>query len=92
MLRRCYCPSMKTITHRELRNSSGEILRAVAEGESFLVTNNGATVARLSPAVDGEPDLRVSRPAIRRGGFSALALHAASQSSAESLDDLRSDR
>jgi trans-aconitate 2-methyltransferase len=89
----CYgCRCMRTITHRQLRNSSAEVLRAVADGESFLVTNNGATVARLSPAIEGEPDLRVSRAAIRRGGFSKLPLHTASQSTAEILDDLRSDR
>jgi prevent-host-death family protein len=42
----CY---MRTVTHREMRNSSGEILRAVAAGESILVTNNGQVAAVISP-------------------------------------------
>ncbi|MDP9118148.1 MAG: type II toxin-antitoxin system prevent-host-death family antitoxin [Actinomycetota bacterium] len=40
---------MKTVTHREMRNSSGEILRAVAAGDSILVTNNGQVAAVISP-------------------------------------------
>jgi prevent-host-death family protein len=40
---------MRTVTHRELRNSSGEILRAVAAGESVQITNNGQLAAVISP-------------------------------------------
>lgn len=40
---------MRTVTHREMRNSSGEILRAVAGGESVQVTNNGQIAAVISP-------------------------------------------
>lgn len=40
---------MKTITQRELRNQSGEIMRAVDRGESFIVTRNGVPVAELRP-------------------------------------------
>jgi prevent-host-death family protein len=39
----------KVITQRELRNDSGEIMRAVDAGTSFLVTRNGAPVAELTP-------------------------------------------
>ena len=42
----CY---MRTVTHREMRNSSGEILRAVAAGETTQVTNNGQVAAVISP-------------------------------------------
>ena len=42
----CY---MRTITHREMRNNSAEILRAVAAGETVQVTNNGQVAAILSP-------------------------------------------
>jgi len=41
--------SFPSISHRELRNDSGRILRAVAEGESFVITNNGVGVARITP-------------------------------------------
>lgn len=43
---------MKTITHSELRNHSGEVLRAVAAGETFQVTNRGAVVAELAPPTE----------------------------------------
>ena len=40
----------RRITQRELRNSSGEIMRALDRGESFVVTRNGAEVGELQPA------------------------------------------
>jgi prevent-host-death family protein len=40
---------MRTVTHREMRNSSGEILRAVAAGETVQVTNSGQVAAVISP-------------------------------------------
>lgn len=49
----CYGRSVeREISQRELRNSSGEIMRAVKKGESFIVTSNGEPVARLSPLRD----------------------------------------
>ena len=39
----------RTITQRELRNDSGQIMRALDAGESFTVTRNGVPVAELSP-------------------------------------------
>jgi prevent-host-death family protein len=40
----------KEITQRELRNESGEIMRALDRGESFVVTRNGVPVGELGPA------------------------------------------
>ena len=40
---------MRTISQRELRNSSGEIMRALDEGEAFLITRNGVPVGELRP-------------------------------------------
>jgi antitoxin (DNA-binding transcriptional repressor) of toxin-antitoxin stability system len=37
------------ITQRELRNNSGEIMRQLDQGESFVVTRNGIPVGELSP-------------------------------------------
>ena len=37
-----------SISQRELRNDSGDILRRVDQGETFVVTRNGAPVADLS--------------------------------------------
>lgn len=39
----------QTISQRELRNDSGRVMRAVADGESFVVTSNGQPVAELRP-------------------------------------------
>jgi prevent-host-death family protein len=40
---------MRTVTHREMRNQSGEILRHVAGGETIQVTNNGRVAALIVP-------------------------------------------
>lgn len=40
---------MKTIPQRELRNRSGEILRAAEAGEEFTITVDGRPVALLGP-------------------------------------------
>jgi prevent-host-death family protein len=39
----------REITQRELRNNSGEIMRRLDQGESFVVTRNGVPVGELSP-------------------------------------------
>ena len=39
----------RPITQRELRNRSGEIMRGLDRGETFLVTRNGVPVGELVP-------------------------------------------
>lgn len=39
----------REITQRELRNESGEIMRRLDEGETFIVTRNGVPVGELMP-------------------------------------------
>lgn len=39
----------REVTQRELRNESGEIMRALDQGESFVVTRNGVAVGELIP-------------------------------------------
>ena len=41
---------VRAIGQRELRNDSGAIMRALDEGEHFLVTRNGVPVGELHPA------------------------------------------
>lgn len=53
---------MRTVTHREMRNQSGEILRQVANGETVQVTNHGQLVARIMP-----PDTDVLAELVARG-------------------------
>ena len=40
---------MREITQRELRNESGDIMRALDRGEEFVVTRNGVPVGELAP-------------------------------------------
>ena len=47
---------MRTVTHREMRNSSGEILRLVAAGERIQVTNNGVVAAVIGPPEGAQLD------------------------------------
>lgn len=39
----------REISQRELRNDSGEIMRELDRGETFVVTRNGVPVAELTP-------------------------------------------
>lgn len=56
---------MRTVTHREMRNQSGDILRHVADGETIQVTNNGRVAALIvPPSTDPLADL-VSRGQVR---------------------------
>ena len=46
----CYADDMaEAITQRELRNDSGEIMRRLDHGETFIVTRNGTPVGELTP-------------------------------------------
>jgi len=40
---------MKQISERDLRNQSKEIMRALEDGESFVVTRSGAPLGKLIP-------------------------------------------
>jgi antitoxin (DNA-binding transcriptional repressor) of toxin-antitoxin stability system len=66
----------REITQRELRNESGEIMRGLDRGESFLVTRNGVPVGELTPLrrrrfVSAEviTDAFAVAPAIDQGRF-----------------------
>ncbi|HZV74049.1 MAG TPA: type II toxin-antitoxin system prevent-host-death family antitoxin [Conexibacter sp.] len=39
----------RELTQRELRNNSGEIMRALDHGDSFVVTRRGVPVGELRP-------------------------------------------
>jgi len=46
----CYdCGMAREVTQRELRNDSGEIMRQLDHGETFVVTRNGVPVGELTP-------------------------------------------
>lgn len=53
----------RKLSQRELRNQSGEIMRALDEGEDFIVTRNGVPVGELRPIEKRKPTF-ISREAL----------------------------
>ena len=59
----CY---MKEITHRQMRNDSGEVLRRVGAGETILVTNSGQPAAVIGPPPEDVFSLLSAHGQVRR--------------------------
>jgi prevent-host-death family protein len=78
------------LAHRDLRNRSAEILREVAAGASYEITNHGEVVALLTPPAS-DSRLRVRR-ATSRQPFSEIQRARRKESTQAALDDLRGDR
>ncbi len=57
---------MRTISHRELRNNSSEVLREVRGGEIIEVTNHGEVTAVLVPPSHTPYERLVAAGKIRR--------------------------
>lgn len=82
----------RSIAHRELRNNSGEVLRRVAAGEAFEVTNHGEVVAVLLPVPAPDRALSVVRRRVTEPNFAALSRIRADAPSGALLDELRAER
>lgn len=82
---------MKTISQRELRNDNAEVIRGVAQGETYTVTRRGVPVARLVPLSSGS-DLHCDRPARHRPTYSTRSRVRIGMPTGELVDDLRGDR
>ncbi|GAA8844939.1 hypothetical protein DUHN55_14630 [Helicobacter pylori] len=86
---------MATISHRELRNDSSDVLRRVAAGEAMTVTNRGEVVARLVPAGSTGWQEALEAGQVRRAtgprDFSRVR-RVSGPSTADVLRDLRGDR
>jgi prevent-host-death family protein len=89
---------VRTISHRELRNNSSEILRAVSAGETIEVTNHGEVAAVLVPpgltvyerlVIAGK--VREPRPD-RTADLRSIQRVTAPVSSGEIIADIRGDR
>ncbi len=81
---------IERIAHRDLRNRSAEILREVAAGRTFEITNHGQVVAVLSPAT-APPDVRIRPPRVH-APFAELPKYVVDENTADVLDELRGDR
>lgn len=85
---------METVTHREMRNRSGDILRRVEAGESFTVTNNGQPVAVIAPLRGDALDQLIGRGEAREAfadisTLDAIPLVELPISSSELIEDSR---
>lgn len=80
---------MRTISQREMRNDSGQVLRDVEGGEEIIVTRRGTPVAQLVPYRDRTSRMR---PARRRPVFSAADLVHSDTTSEDVLAELRDER
>ena len=87
-------PQAESLSQRELRNDSGRVLRAVGEGQSFVLTNRGIPVGRIVPLDAPAATLPIARPAKRVGGWAALKPQSTQGDRLMSriMDDLREDR
>jgi len=85
---------IESLSQRELRNESGRVLREVAEGHSFVLTNRGVPVGRIVPLDAPASTLSIVRPARRTGGWVALAPESTASDApmARILEELREDR
>jgi antitoxin (DNA-binding transcriptional repressor) of toxin-antitoxin stability system len=51
---------LRAITARELKNSTGEVVRTLRRGEGLLLTFRGKPLATIEPLSDGEPRAAVA--------------------------------
>jgi prevent-host-death family protein len=85
---------MRTISHREMRNKSGEVLRSVADGETIQVTNHGRVSALIVPPGGGTLTELISRGQVRvapnpPSSLRTIARRKSKLSSEEIVADLR---
>ncbi len=85
---------MESVTHRELRNQSAEVLRRVEAGESLIVTNRGRVTAVISPAGRSPLDELADRGQVRRaradvGSLRAIDRRTSPRTAAEIIADSR---
>lgn len=83
---------MTVIAHRDLRNRSSEILRAVQAGETFEVTNHGVVVAVIGPPGRDPLEGLSHRPATSTAPFSQIRSVRRDESTADVLTELRGER
>lgn len=87
----CY---MESITHREMRNNSAELLRRVEAGESVIITNRGRPTAVISPVprrtLDELLELGEGRPAQSPlSGLRSISRGTSERAASQLLDDAR---
>ncbi len=82
----------KRIAHRELRNNSSAVLRAVQSGDTYEITNNGVVVAMLVPPQTSNRLPEPAKPATVKGGWNRIERVTSPYTTADVLDYLRGDK
>lgn len=77
------------IPHRELRNNSSAILRAVQAGETFTITNHDVPVAVLAPIGTTAAAAPASRKPRAKASFAELESVTLDHPAQQTLDLLR---
>lgn len=80
---------MRTITQREMRNDSSEILREVEAGSVVVVTRRGTPIARLEPYGGAR---RALKPARQPAVFQIEDLVDSHITTSEVLEEMRGQR
>ena len=83
---------MKTISQRELRNNSAEIMRGLERGESYRLTRRGKVIGRVVPDAGSPLDDLIVRHRRHDMDFSGLTPVTRSESTGEVLRELRGER
>ena len=79
---------VKTISQRELRNCSAEVMRGVENGETYTVTRRGVPIALLVP-LDDATDLRCDHPPKKRPTYTSQPRVRTKRPTGELLRELR---
>jgi antitoxin (DNA-binding transcriptional repressor) of toxin-antitoxin stability system len=83
---------MRTISQRELRNDSAEIMRGLQRGESYQLTSRGRVVGRVVPDTGTPIDDLIVRPRRRDMDFADLKGVEIHERTEDVLRELRGDR
>lgn len=91
VLQRATLADVRTISQRELRNQSAQIIRELLSGQTFRITNHGRPVGVLSPLSGSSLDDLTLRAGTQDMSFGGPGL-TVEGSVHEALADLRDER
>ena len=88
----CDTIEMRSISQRELRNQSAEILRGLLRGESYRLTNRGKPVGAVVPLSATPYEELLLRPGTQDMSFDSRPAITRDENVSDVLNDLRGER